>query len=176
MARNGKLDPTIGRDEEIRRTIQILSRRTKSNPVLIGPPGVGKTAILEGLASRIVAKEVPDSLHHKRVLSIDLSALLAGSGIRGQFEEKFKALLRDIEAEAGNVICFIDEVHTLFNLGKAEGSIDGGQMIKPALARGLQLVGATTRTYSFCLSCWPQFSTLLSLLRPHSHSLCPTRI
>lgn len=144
MARNGKLDPTIGRDEEIRRTIQILSRRTKSNPVLIGPPGVGKTAILEGLASRIVAKEVPDSLHHKRVLSIDLSALLAGSGIRGQFEEKFKALLRDIEAEAGNVICFIDEVHTLFNLGKAEGSIDGGQMIKPALARGLQLVGATT--------------------------------
>ncbi|KAJ7698117.1 P-loop containing nucleoside triphosphate hydrolase protein [Mycena rosella] len=144
MARNGKLDPTIGRDEEIRRTIQILSRRTKSNPVLIGPPGVGKTAILEGLASRIVSQEVPESLHDKRVLSIDLSALLAGSGIRGQFEEKFRSLLQDIEAEAGNVICFIDEVHMLFNLGKAEGSIDGGQMIKPALARGLQLVGATT--------------------------------
>ncbi|KAK0454698.1 P-loop containing nucleoside triphosphate hydrolase protein [Armillaria borealis] len=145
MAKNGKLDPTIGRDEEIRRTIQILSRRTKSNPVLIGPPGVGKTAILEGLASRIVAKEVPESLQNKRVLSIDLSAIMAGSGIRGQFEEKFKALIRDIEEEARNVICFIDEVHTLFNLGKAEGSIDAGQMIKPALARGLQLVGATTR-------------------------------
>ncbi|THH16846.1 hypothetical protein EW146_g3854 [Bondarzewia mesenterica] len=144
LARNGKLDPTIGRDEEIRRTIQILSRRTKSNPVLIGPPGVGKTAILEGLASRIVAKEVPESLQDKRVLSLDLSAIMAGSGIRGQFEEKFKALIRDIEDEAGNVICFIDEVHTLFNLGKAEGSIDAGQMIKPALARGLQLVGATT--------------------------------
>ncbi|SJK97789.1 related to Heat shock protein 78, mitochondrial [Armillaria ostoyae] len=145
MAKNGKLDPTIGRDEEIRRTIQILSRRTKSNPVLIGPPGVGKTAILEGLASRIVAKEVPESLQNKRVLSIDLSAIMAGSGIRGQFEEKFKALIRDIEEEARNVICFIDEVHTLFNLGKAEGSIDAGQMIKPALARGLQLIGATTR-------------------------------
>ncbi|KAJ3480716.1 hypothetical protein NLI96_g8154 [Meripilus lineatus] len=129
---------------EIRRTIQILSRRTKSNPVLIGPPGVGKTAILEGLASRIVAKEVPESLQNKRVLSIDLASIMAGSGIRGQFEEKFKALIRDIEEEAGNVICFIDEVHTLFNLGKAEGSIDAGQMIKPALARGLQLVGATT--------------------------------
>ncbi|KAJ8483220.1 hypothetical protein ONZ51_g4850 [Trametes cubensis] len=144
LAKNGKLDPTIGRDEEIRRTIQILSRRTKSNPVLIGPPGVGKTAILEGLAQRIVAKEVPESLQNKRVLSIDLAAIMAGSGIRGQFEEKFKALIKDIEDEAGNVICFIDELHTLFNLGKAEGSIDAGQMIKPALARGLQLVGATT--------------------------------
>ncbi|KAG6844829.1 hypothetical protein H0H87_003396 [Tephrocybe sp. NHM501043] len=144
MARNGKLDPIIGRDEEIRRTIQILSRRTKSNPVLIGPPGVGKTAILEGLASRIVSKEVPESLQDKRVLSIDLSAIMAGSGIRGQFEEKFKGLIRDIEDEAGKVICFIDEVHTLFNLGKSEGSIDAGQMIKPALARGLQLIGATT--------------------------------
>ncbi|KAI0262358.1 P-loop containing nucleoside triphosphate hydrolase protein [Gloeopeniophorella convolvens] len=143
-AKSGKLDPVIGRDEEIRRTIQILSRRTKSNPVLIGPPGVGKTAILEGLASRIIAKEVPESLQNKRVLSIDLSAIIAGSGIRGQFEEKFKALIHDIEHEAGGVICFIDEVHTLFNLGKTEGSIDGGQMIKPALARGLQLVGATT--------------------------------
>ncbi|KAJ7289338.1 P-loop containing nucleoside triphosphate hydrolase protein [Mycena rebaudengoi] len=144
LAKNGKLDPTIGRDEEIRRTIQILSRRTKSNPVLIGPPGVGKTAILEGLASRIVSKEVPESLHNKRVLSIDLSAVMAGTGIRGQFEEKFRSLIQDIEAESGNVICFIDEVHILFNLGKAEGSIDGGNLIKPALARGLQLVGATT--------------------------------
>ncbi|KAG1778675.1 P-loop containing nucleoside triphosphate hydrolase protein [Suillus placidus] len=143
MARNGKLDPTIGRDD-VMPTFQVLSRRTKSNPVLIGPPGVGKTAILEGLASRIVAREVPESLQNKRVLSIDLAAIMAGSGIRGQFEEKFKALIRDIEEEAGNVICFIDEVHSLFNLGKAEGSIDAGQMIKPALARGLQLVGATT--------------------------------
>ncbi|XP_006461661.1 hypothetical protein AGABI2DRAFT_185786 [Agaricus bisporus var. bisporus H97] len=144
LARDGKLDPTIGRDEEIRRTIQILSRRTKSNPVLIGPPGVGKTAILEGLASRIVSKEVPESLQNKRVLSIDLASILAGSGIRGAFEEKFKSLLRDIEDQTGSIICFIDEIHTLFRLGKAEGSIDAGQMIKPALARGLQLVGATT--------------------------------
>ncbi|KAK7694949.1 hypothetical protein QCA50_002137 [Cerrena zonata] len=144
LAKNGKLDPTIGRDEEIRRTIQILSRRTKSNPVLIGPPGVGKTAILEGLAQRIVAQEIPESLQNKRVLSIDLSSIMAGSGIRGQFEEKFKSLLKDIEEEAGNVICFIDEVHTLFQLGKSEGGVDAGQMIKPALARGLQLVGATT--------------------------------
>ncbi|KAJ3502391.1 hypothetical protein NMY22_g18603 [Coprinellus aureogranulatus] len=144
LAKQGKLDPVIGRDEEIRRTIQILSRRTKSNPVLLGPPGVGKTAIIEGLASRIVAKEVPESLQNKRVLSIDLSSVVAGSGIRGQFEEKFKALIKDIEDEADNVICFIDEIHTLFNLGKAEGSVDGGQMIKPSLARGLRLVGATT--------------------------------
>nr|VWO97027.1 ATP-dependent Clp proteinase (ATP-dependent Clp proteinase Aec27 ATP-binding chain, with chaperone activity) (Aec27) (Putative ATP-dependent Clp protease) (Type VI secretion system ATPase TssH) [Ganoderma boninense] len=124
--------------------MKVLSRRTKSNPVLIGPPGVGKTAILEGLAQRIVAKEVPESLQNKRVLSIDLAAIVAGSGIRGQFEEKFKALIKDIENEARNVICFIDELHMLFNLGKAEGSVDAGQMIKPALARGLQLVGATT--------------------------------
>ncbi|KAF8885071.1 P-loop containing nucleoside triphosphate hydrolase protein [Gymnopilus junonius] len=117
-----------------------LSKKNKSNPVLIGPPGVGKTAILEGLASRIVSKEVPESLQDKRVLSIDLAAIMAGSGIRGAFEEKFKALLRDIEDESKKVICFIDEVHTLFQLGKAEGSIDAGQMIKPALARGLQLV------------------------------------
>ncbi|KAF5341203.1 hypothetical protein D9611_005907 [Ephemerocybe angulata] len=144
LARQGKLDPTIGRDDEIRRTIQILSRRTKSNPVLIGPPGVGKTAIVEGLANRIVAKEVPESLQNKRVLSIDLASVVAGSGIRGQFEEKFKALIKDIEEESENVICFIDEIHTLFNLGKAEGSVDGGQMIKPSLARGLRLVGATT--------------------------------
>ncbi|KAG8936857.1 chaperone ATPase hsp78 [Tulasnella sp. 418] len=145
LARNGKLDPTIGRDEEIRRTIQILSRRTKSNPVLLGQAGTGKTAILEGLASRIVNKEVPESLQHKRVLSLDLAALVAGSGIRGQFESKFKALLRDIEEESEGLICFIDELHMLLNLGKAEGSVDAGQMIKPALARGsLHMVGATT--------------------------------
>ncbi|KAK4683991.1 hypothetical protein P7C73_g6217, partial [Tremellales sp. Uapishka_1] len=144
MAREGKLDPTIGRDDEIRRTIQILSRRTKSNPVLLGLPGVGKTAILEGLATRIVRKEVPESLHNKRLLTLDLSLLLAGTGVRGEFENRFKALIKDIEEEAGGVIVFIDELHTLLNLGKAEGSMDAGNMIKPALARGLQLVGATT--------------------------------
>ena len=159
LAKQGKLDPFIGRDEEIRRTIQILSRRTKSNPVLLGLPGVGKTAILEGLATRIVNKEVPEvslaysmeleiltnkSLHGKRLLSLDLSMLLAGTGVRGEFENRFKALLKDIQEEEGDVIVFIDELHTLLNLGKAEGSMDAGNMIKPALARGLQLVGATT--------------------------------
>jgi ATP-dependent Clp protease ATP-binding subunit ClpB len=152
MARENALDPVIGRDDEIRRTIQILSRKTKSNPVLLGSPGVGKTAILEGLAQRIINKEVPESLQNKRLLTIDLASLLAGSGIRGQFEEKFKNLLADIqeaqdearESGKGGVICFIDELHTLMNLGKAEGSMDAGNMIKPALARGLQLVGATT--------------------------------
>ncbi|KAI9455041.1 P-loop containing nucleoside triphosphate hydrolase protein [Russula earlei] len=157
LAKAGKLDPVIGRDEGKRLSCSSsclvfhglinLCRDSAYHPNPISENKVesrGKTAILEGLASRIIAKEVPESLHNKRVLSIDLSAILAGSGIRGQFEEKFKALIRDIEDEAGGVICFIDEVHTLFNLGKTEGSIDGGQMIKPALARGLQLVGATT--------------------------------
>lgn len=149
LAKRSTLDPVIGRDEEIRRTIQILSRKNKSNPVLLGSPGVGKTAILEGLAQRIVNNDVPESLKNKRLLTIDLASLLAGSGIRGQFEEKFKNLLADIkdaqeQGDNGGVICFIDELHTLLNLGKAEGSMDAGNMIKPALARGLQLVGATT--------------------------------
>lgn len=144
LAAEGKLDPVIGRDAEIKRMIQILSRRTKSNPVLIAPAGVGKTAIVEGLAQRIHRKEVPESLHGKKVISVDLAGLVAGSAFRGSFEEKFKSLLSDIDASAGNTIIFVDELHNLMNLGKAEGSVTGSEIIKPALARGLQLAGAST--------------------------------
>src|SRR6201986_1231088 len=144
-ARDDKLDPVIGRDEEIRRTIQVLSRRTKNNPVLIGEPGVGKTAIVEGLAQRIINGDVPEGLKDKRLLSLDLGALIAGAKFRGEFEERLKGVLQEIQAAAGEVIIFIDELHTLVGAGKADGAMDASNMLKPALARGeLRCVGATT--------------------------------
>jgi ATP-dependent Clp protease ATP-binding subunit ClpB len=145
LARKGKLDPVIGRDEEIRRVIQVLSRRTKNNPCLIGEPGVGKTAIAEGLAQRIVSGDVPEGLKNRRVVALDMGALVAGSKYRGEFEDRLKAVLREVEEAAGNVILFIDEIHTLVGAGAAEGAMDASNMLKPALARGdLRCVGATT--------------------------------
>ena len=144
-ARKGKLDPVIGRDEEIRHTIQVLSRRTKNNPILIGEPGVGKTAIVEGLALRIINGDVPESLAHKRLMALDMGALIAGAKYRGEFEERFKAVLQEVSTSNGEVILFIDEMHTVVGAGANEGSMDASNLLKPALARGeLHCIGATT--------------------------------
>ncbi len=145
MAKEGKLDPVIGRDEEIRRAIRILSRRTKNNPVLIGEPGVGKTAVVEGLAQRILAKDVPEGLLNKKVFALDMGALIAGAKYRGEFEERLKSVLEEVSGSDGQIILFIDELHNIVGAGKTEGAMDAGNLLKPMLARGeLRMIGATT--------------------------------
>ncbi len=145
LARTGKLDPVIGRDEEIRRVLQVLSRRTKNNPVLIGEPGVGKTAIAEGIAHRIVSGDVPENLKIKKIVALDMGALVAGAQFRGQFEERLKAVLKEVSDSKGEIILFIDELHTLVGAGATSGSMDAANILKPALARGeLHAIGATT--------------------------------
>src|SRR5204863_9506646 len=144
-AAQGKLDPVIGRDDEVRRVIQVLSRRRKNNPVLIGDPGVGKTAIVEGLALRIVRGDVPEGLKNKKIMALDMGALIAGAKYRGEFEERLKAVLKEVQESAGEIILFIDELHTVVGAGKAEGAMDAGNLLKPMLARGeLHCIGATT--------------------------------
>src|SRR6201992_2796249 len=145
LARKGKLDPVIGRDEEIRRTIQILARRTKNNPVLIGDPGVGKTAIAEGMALRIANGDVPDTLKDRQLMALDMGSLIAGAKYRGEFEERLKGVLDEVKSAEGQIVLFIDEMHTLIGAGKSEGAMDAGNLLKPALARGeLHCIGATT--------------------------------
>src|SRR5438876_139644 len=145
LARRGKIDPVIGRDNEIRRVMQVLSRRTKNNPVLIGDPGVGKTAIVEGLARRIISGDVPDSLKNKRIIAMDIGAMVAGAKYRGEFEDRLKAFLKEVTDAQGQIILFIDELHTIVGAGAAEGSVDASNMLKPMLARGeLHTIGATT--------------------------------
>ena len=153
LAASGKIDPVIGRDEEIRRCIQVLSRRSKNNPVLIGEPGVGKTAIVEGLASRIADGDVPEGLKNKRLISLDIGSMLAGAKYRGEFEERLKAVLKEITDAEGEIITFVDELHTIVGAGGAEGAMDAGNMIKPMLARGeLRMIGATPSTSTESMS------------------------
>ena len=150
LAKKHKLDPVIGRDEEIRRTVRILSRRTKNNPVLIGEPGVGKTAIVEGLAERIVRGDVPEGLKDKIIFSLDMGSLIAGAKYRGEFEERLKAVLKEVQSSDGKIILFIDEIHTIVGAGKTDGAMDAGNLIKPMLARGeLNCIGAVSYTHLY---------------------------